>query len=113
MTVFAPLGGGLLAGEEALSRRFVGDARWGFDGFSDARLDLARRFNAIAREWGIAPAPLALAWLTARPAVSSAIIGPESLDELDNNAVAGDLALDPGLSAQLDSLGRAGDEPWY
>jgi 1-deoxyxylulose-5-phosphate synthase len=113
VTVFGPLGGGLLAGEEALQRPIIGSKRWGFAGFSERQLEVARRFYAIAKEWGHAPAPLALAWLTSRPAVSTAIIGPETVQELDANAAAAELELDSKLLEQLDGIGRPEPRAWF
>ena len=53
------------------------------------------------RRWELPPAQLALGWLLSRPAVTSAVIGPENLEELEQNASAGDLRL---TREQLDIL---------
>ena len=42
----------------------------------------AGRLEAAAGQWGCSPAQLALAWVLNRPAVASAIIGPETAAEL-------------------------------
>lgn len=110
---FSPLGGGLLAGEEALARSLIGAKRWGYEGFSKPQLELARGFNAIAKEWEIAPVALALAWLGHRPCVSSAIIGPESVEELAASARAGSLELAEELMGQLESVGQPEPRDWY
>jgi aryl-alcohol dehydrogenase-like predicted oxidoreductase len=68
---------------------------------------------------GLAPYQVSLAWLLSRPAVASAIVGPETAEELRANATAADVRLEP---AQLDALTalaielpafhhRAGDGP--
>jgi aryl-alcohol dehydrogenase-like predicted oxidoreductase len=103
-TVFSPLGGGLLAGDSAVSRPIIGGRRWGGVAFSAGQLELGRRFAAIAREGGYAAAPLALAWLLSRPAVSGAIIGPETIDELATNAAAADLDPPVELLERLSEL---------
>jgi aryl-alcohol dehydrogenase-like predicted oxidoreductase len=106
-TVFSPLGGGLLAGDAALSRPIIGNRRWGGAAFSAAQLELAHQFAAIAQQGGYAAAPLALAWLLSRQAVSSAIIGPETLDELATNAAAADLDPPVEVLARLSELGHS------
>ena len=112
-TVFAPLGGGLLAGEKALSRPVVGARRFGHAGFNDKRLEFARRFNALASEWSIAPPRLALAWLMTRPAVSAAIVGSETTEELELAASACDLELAPELLSQLEPMGKPEPRTFY
>lgn len=47
------------------------------------------------------PAQISLAWLLSRPAVASAIVGAERVDELTANTSAADVVLD---DAQLDAL---------
>ena len=59
----------------------------------------------LAGEWGCSPAQLALAWVLQRPAVASAIIGPESSEELED--VVGAVDLGAQLSAEpVPSAGR-------
>ena len=57
--------------------------------------------DAVAKERELAPAKLALGWLLSRPAVTSAVIGPENLKELEQNASASDLQF---TREQLDVL---------
>jgi aryl-alcohol dehydrogenase-like predicted oxidoreductase len=45
---------------------------------------------------------VALAWLLARPAVTSPIIGPRTLEQLEDNLGAIDLALTPEDVADMD-----------
>jgi aryl-alcohol dehydrogenase-like predicted oxidoreductase len=47
------------------------------------------------------PYQVSLAWLLARPAVASAIVGAETAEEVTANATAADVTLD---QAQLDAL---------
>ena len=48
-------------------------------------------------------AEVALAWLTARPAVSSTILGARTLDQLETNLRAAGLRLSPAETAALDA----------
>jgi 1-deoxyxylulose-5-phosphate synthase len=101
-TAFSPLAGGLLTG--AVTGRPTGSARWGGPGFGEHEVALADRFARLAREWGHEPRQVALAWVLSRPGLTSAIIGPESIPELDALAPAADLDLDAGQLAELDLI---------
>ena len=107
LTCYSPLAGGLLTGLETLESRAVstlGDQRWlegRGPGFNADEKSAARQLDAVAKEWEVPPAKLALGWLLSRPAVTSAVIGPENLEELEQNASAGDLQL---TREQLDIL---------
>ena len=84
ITTFSPLASGLLSGK--YSDATPGDARLGREDMawlnrvvvgdaSEQRIERARRFAALARELGIAPAALAIAWCLRNPLVSSVILG--------------------------------------
>ena len=49
---------------------------------------------------------LALGWLVSRPGVSAALIGPETIAELEANAAAGAIEIEPALLGRVDALGR-------
>jgi aryl-alcohol dehydrogenase-like predicted oxidoreductase len=105
VTVFSPLAGGLLAGTAVAARPVSGAQRWGGRAFSLAELEAARRLDALAESWGQPPAQLALAWLLSRPGVTSAIIGPETVAELEVNAPAAAIHLSAEQLAELDAIG--------
>ncbi len=73
----------------------AGAQRWGGPAFPREQLAVAERLDGLADAWGHPPAQIALAWLLSRPAVASAIVGPERAAELDANAPAADLTLTP------------------
>jgi aryl-alcohol dehydrogenase-like predicted oxidoreductase len=106
VTVFSPLAGGLLAGTAVRQRPVAGGLRWGASGFSARQVALAERLEALAMESGQSPAVLALGWLVSRPGVSAALIGPETITELEANAAAGAIELEPALLGRVDALGR-------
>ncbi|KYG08511.1 oxidoreductase [Sorangium cellulosum] len=58
--------------------------------------------NAIAKEKQTTPAAVALAWLLARPTVTSVIFGARSLEQLDDNLKAADVKLSAEEVQQLD-----------
>ncbi|MEV6491814.1 aldo/keto reductase [Actinoplanes sp. NPDC051633] len=105
---YAPLHGGLLADLRVLDREVSGDQRFQGSGFSESEIATAREVERLSRAWGLAPYQTSLAWLLSRPAVASAIVGAETVDELHANATAADVELEP---AQLASLTALADQP--
>lgn len=59
---------------------------------------------ALAREWGLSPATLALAFVYRRPFVASTIIGATTLAQLEENLAAWEVMLDEAQLAALDDL---------
>ncbi|AGP32991.1 aldo/keto reductase [Sorangium cellulosum] len=58
--------------------------------------------NAIAKEKQTTPAAIALAWLLAKPTVTSVIFGARSLEQLDDNLKAADVKLSAEEVQRLD-----------
>ncbi|WP_437334937.1 aldo/keto reductase [Sorangium sp. So ce394] len=58
--------------------------------------------NAIAKEKQTTPAAIALAWLLAKPTVTSVIFGARSLEQLDDNLKAADMKLSAEEVQRLD-----------
>ena len=104
VNAFSPLAGGLLAGSTTATREIGGAARWGGRGHTEEQIAFASKLDALAGEWGIPSAQLALCWLLSRPGISAAIIGPETFAELTVNAAAADLDLEAEQLAQIDAL---------
>ena len=105
---YAPLHGGLLADLRVLDRDVAGDQRFSGAGFTDAEIAIAREVDRLSRAWELQPYQVSLAWLLSRPAVASAIVGAETINELNANATAADVELD---AAQLDALTTLVTEP--
>jgi 1-deoxyxylulose-5-phosphate synthase len=108
LTAYSPLGEGLLTGrftpggpgsEEPPPVRHGAGHR-----FPEARLAVAERLVELGRTWGHAPARLALAWLLSRPAVASAIVGPETITQLEDLVPAAELTLTEEQTQALDEL---------
>jgi 1-deoxyxylulose-5-phosphate synthase len=106
---FGPLHGGLLASTQMQQRGIHGDQRFGGPGFTETVLEIGRTVERLSQEWGLKPYQVSLAWLLSRPAVASAIVGAETVEEVTANATAADVELD---QARLDALTalRAGDD---
>ena len=58
--------------------------------------------KAVAREKGTTPSAVALAWLLAKPAVTSVIFGARSLQQLDDNLAAAEVQLSTEEVKRLD-----------
>lgn len=74
--------------------------RWG----RPAALEAARRYNALARQHGLTPARMALAWCYANWRVASTIIGVTSVAQLDEDLDAWGTPLPPELLAEIDRI---------
>jgi aryl-alcohol dehydrogenase-like predicted oxidoreductase len=64
------------------------------------------RVIEIARSHDTSPAAVAIAWLMARPEVSSVILGARTVQQLDDNLRALDVKLSPEEVASLDEISR-------
>jgi aryl-alcohol dehydrogenase-like predicted oxidoreductase len=115
---YSPIGGGVLSGKyqdgakpagsrfavyaehsprtQAMTRRFV----------NEKTLATTARVIAIAREAGLAPATLAVAWTLAQDFVGSTLIGATRVEQLDDALAAGDVQLTPDVRAACDAVGR-------
>lgn len=69
-----------------------------------ARLDAVERLAAVADEAGLTMIQLALGFVTAHPAVTSALIGPRTLDHLRSQLAAADTVLTADVLDAIDSI---------
>jgi aryl-alcohol dehydrogenase-like predicted oxidoreductase len=111
LLAYSPLGFGLLSGKYDQTG-LVGDAgrmaiyesmrkqRWG----RPEALDTARRYNALAREHGLTPSQLALAFCYTNWRVASTIIGVTTVSQLDECLDAWGTKLSPELLAAIDRI---------
>ena len=114
MLAYSPLAFGALTGKYDQSG-FVGDKtpdarisnyesvrkqRWG----REEALVAARRYNQLARDNGLTPAQMALAFCYHRWSVASTIIGVTSVAQLDEDLKAWDTTLSPELLARIDAI---------
>ncbi|HKN85269.1 MAG TPA: aldo/keto reductase [Nitrospiraceae bacterium] len=109
---WSPLARGLLAGAlrpAAAGRRASEDLQ------KDVETHRAtlEAYEALCRTLGEHPADVALAWLLHQKAVTSPIIGPRTLEQLDGSLRALQITFVPETLAQLDDLfpGPAGSAP--
>jgi aryl-alcohol dehydrogenase-like predicted oxidoreductase len=102
LIAYSPLHAGLLAGAlQAVD-----------DGYASE--DLQQRvpplraqleaYEALCRDIGAEPADVALAWLLSNPAVSTAVVGPRSVEQLQANISGLELRLEPDALQRLDAI---------
>jgi len=107
---WSPLAGGLLSGKyegtkESDKQGPAGSRRTQFDFPPVDRERLPRvleALRAVSQETGHSVARLALAWLLARPFVTSVIIGAKNRQQLDDNLAASEVKLSPEQLKALD-----------
>jgi aryl-alcohol dehydrogenase-like predicted oxidoreductase len=69
-----------------------------------ARLDAVERLAGVADEAGLSMIQLALGFVTAHPGVTSAIIGPRTLDHLRAQLAAADTVLSADVLDAVDAI---------
>lgn len=62
------------------------------------------RYERLCAEFGAHPAHVALAWLLSRPAVTAPIIGPVTVEQLDDIVGCLDVHLDDQMLTQIDEI---------
>ena len=106
LLVWSPLAGGLLSGKFSReNQKPEGTRRSEFD-FpivdKERTWKILDVIGPIAKAHGCSPARVSLAWLLAKPVVSSVIIGAKRLDQLQDNIAAVDLKLTDEELKRLD-----------
>jgi len=106
---FSPLGSGLLTGKYSPTHRPergrlvenpMHRERYG----SPAYYETAERLTAHARERGLHPATLAVAWVMAHPAVTAPIIGARNVEQLEASLAAADVSMTPEWRAEISAF---------
>jgi aryl-alcohol dehydrogenase-like predicted oxidoreductase len=124
LLAYSPLGYGLLtgkydaggtvgpgapAGARITRYEAVREKRWG----RPAVLAAARRYNRLAREHGMTPTALALAFCNTKWQVASTIVGVTSVAQLDELLGSWGATLSPELLAEIDELRLEMRDPAY
>ncbi|MGD0198547.1 MAG: aldo/keto reductase [Solirubrobacteraceae bacterium] len=109
---WSPLAGGWLAGgyrksgAVPQSRRSVRlpDRYDISSAVNQRKLEAADALGALADEAGLSLIELAIAWVLRHPAVTSAIIGPRTLEHLESQLPAAELSLDTAILDRIDEI---------
>jgi aryl-alcohol dehydrogenase-like predicted oxidoreductase len=108
LMVWSPLAGGLLSGKFGPGANSPEGARRTTFDFPPVDKERAWPVVEAMREIGkaheVSVARVALAWLLAKPAVMSIIIGAKTTEQLDDNLAAADLKLTADEVAKLDQI---------
>jgi aryl-alcohol dehydrogenase-like predicted oxidoreductase len=108
LLVWSPLAGGLLSGKFSRENQKPEDSRRSAFDFPVVDKERAWRIldviAPIAQAHGCSAARVSLAWLLAKPVVTSVIIGAKRLDQLRDNLAASDLQLTADELKQLDAI---------
>ena len=116
---WGPLGGGWLSGKYTRDQRPTGATRLGEDpgrgmeaydrvSSRERTWDVLEAVQDVAEARGASMAQVALAWLGARPAVTSVILGARTIEQLRVNLGAADLTLDAEEVARLQEVSDPG-----
>lgn len=110
--VWSPLAGGWLSGKyrkdqpipETMRAQRVPDR---FDislSENQIKLDVVERLLPLAEAEGVSLVELAVAWVLVHPAVTSAIIGPRTLEQLNGQIKAADVTLSKETLDRIDEI---------
>lgn len=108
LVAYYPLAGGLLTGKYRggqipAGSRAEKQAGW-MSRVSEAMRRAGDEFADLAEREGLDPAALAVAWLVARPAVASAIVGATRVEQVLDNLKALEVTISPELAQTLEEL---------
>src|SRR2546428_9225274 len=100
---YSPLAGGLLGGalEKAAEGRRAGERQ---QRLLERHRDRVAAYEALCRELGHPPAQVALAWVLHNPVVTSPIVGPRTMEQLEASLRALELRLPEDALAKLDRI---------
>jgi aryl-alcohol dehydrogenase-like predicted oxidoreductase len=110
--VWSPLAQGVLSGKYAPGAALPSDSRASSDSMGQMMqnwltpgiLEAVQKLKPLAAEAGCTLSQFALAWVLREPNVASAIVGASRPAQLEENAAAVDLAVDPELFRQAEAI---------
>jgi len=125
---WSPLAGGYLTGRYRKGAEIPADSRLG-RGFGarfederqrfvhERRLDAVEGLHKVAADAGVSLTHLAMAFVLEHPAVTSAIIGPRTMEQLDDLLAGAEVRLDTGVLDRVDEIvppgtSISGPDPW-
>ncbi|MGO1172754.1 MAG: aldo/keto reductase [Actinomycetaceae bacterium] len=108
---YSPLAGGWLSGrwrkDSAGSPTSAARPRARFDMSDPAnlrKLDAVEELALLAEEAGVPLVQIAIAWVIRHPGVTSAIIGPRTMEQLESQLPAADVALSADVLDRIDAI---------
>lgn len=113
---YNPVGGGLLAGKYGPGKRpdmgrLVDNSEYTKRYSEDWIFDAAAAFTAFAKDLGVHPVTLAVAWAGSHEAITTPIIGARNVGQLEASLAAADFEMSAELRAEISALGRTPPPP--
>jgi aryl-alcohol dehydrogenase-like predicted oxidoreductase len=112
---YSPLAGGWLSGSWTADSTPTSPARKRLAARFDMslpenqrKLEATEQLAAVAEDAGVSLIELAISFTVSHPAVTSAIIGPRTMEQLDSQLPAADVVLDPATLDRIDEIVRPG-----
>lgn len=110
---WSPLAGGFLTGkytrgQDAPKGTRFGEGNFYGEHFTDAAFEVAERLEQVAKDKGCTPSQLALAWCAQQPGITSPIIGPRTMEQLEDNLGALDVEVTDQDRERLDEVATPG-----
>ena len=117
---WSPLAGGFLTGkyhrdETRSEGRLKEDNAWSARHFTDAAFKVLDVVESIAHEKDCSPSQFALAWCAQQPGITSPIIGPRTMEQLEDNLRAAELTVTDEDRKRIDEVAPPGRAvvPYY
>jgi len=109
---YSPTGGGLLTGKYGVGKTPANgrllDTKMYTTRYADPTFyEVADKFCAFARDYGEAPAALAVAWVASHPGVTSVLVGGRNVEQLAPTLAANSMELDEETRARISALSPA------
>jgi aryl-alcohol dehydrogenase-like predicted oxidoreductase len=112
---YSPLAGGWLSGSWTADSSPTSPARQRLAARFDMslpengrKLDAVEQLAKVADDAGLSMIELAIAFVANHPAVTSPIIGPRTMEQLESQLPAGDVTLEPAVLDRIDEIVRPG-----
>ena len=111
--IYSPLAGGMLSGKYRQGEPPPPDSRFArrehYGAFSERNFEIVEAVKAIAAQLDTTPSAVAIAWCLTRRGVTSAIIGPRTLEQMNECLEGTELTLPDETLKALSDVSRPGD----
>lgn len=109
--VWAPLAGGFLTGKYGREKDVINGRYGSFwskkeDMFDDIAYEKLDMLSTVADKLGITLIELSLSWILHQPGITSAIIGPRTVNQLEENLTALNVELSQDVLQKIDEIFR-------
>ena len=109
---WAPIGGGLLSGKYRLGAERPAGARYEKGAFAnrdnDRALALVEQYLPFCEARNVSPARFALAWCLAQPGITSPIVGPRTIEQMEDYLSALEVKITDDAMAEIDKIFEPG-----